>query len=488
VKEQDAAMTQLDHPRPTIGDPHEPAVEPQIALEHDALTRAVLHARRWLDDIPTRRVPARGSAEDAIARYGAALPDGPLEPADVVDLLAAAAEPGLMTIGSGRFYGWVMGGTLPAALAADWLVSAWDQNAGMRDSTPGVVAAEEVAAAWLLDLLGLPADAAVGFTTGATMANFTCLAAARHRVLENAGWDDQADGLIGAPRIRVLVGAEVHGSVELALRYLGLGAPEVVAADDQGRLDASDLATRLAGFSGPTIVCLQAGNVHSGSFDPFAAAIGIARQAGAWVHVDGAFGLWAAVSPVFAEQSAGLAGADSWATDAHKTLNVPYDCGVSIVADQPALRAAMGVHASYLLTASTVDPYDQVPELSRRARGVPVWAALASLGRDGVRALVEGLHTAALGIADGLGRIPGVEVVNDVVYTQVCVAFESDERTRAVLAELLREGAVMPSGSVWHGRAVIRFSVSSFRTDASEVAATVAAVGRAAQRTRAPIA
>jgi glutamate/tyrosine decarboxylase-like PLP-dependent enzyme len=388
-----------------------------------------------------------------------------------------------MTIGSGRFYGWVMGGTLPAALAADWLVSAWDQNAGMRDSTPGVVAAEEVAATWLLDLLGLPAAAAVGFTTGATMANFTCLAAARHRVLADIGWNDQVKGLNGAPAVRVLVGAERHSSVELALRFLGLGEPEVVAADDQGRVDVDDLAARLARSTAPTIVCLQAGNVHSGAFDPFEAAIRAARKAGAWVHVDGAFGLWAAVSPVFARQSAGLAGAHSWATDAHKTLNVPYDCGVAIVADRPALHAAMGVHASYLLTASTVDPYDEVPELSRRARGVPVWAALASLGRDGVRGLVEGLHACARGIADGLALIPGAEVVNDVVYTQVCVAFESDTRTRAVFAELLQEGVVMPSASEWHGRAVIRFSVSSWRTDAAEVAATIAAVERAAART-----
>jgi glutamate/tyrosine decarboxylase-like PLP-dependent enzyme len=453
----------------------------------DALARAARHARHWIADVPTRRVPAQGSAEDAIARFGTTLADGPKDPAEVVDLLAAAVEPGLMAIGSGRFYGWVMGGTLPAALAADWLVSAWDQNAGMRDSTPGVVAAEEVAATWLLDLLGLPAAAAVGFTTGATMANFTCLAAARHRVLANVGWDDQARGLTGAPPVRVLVGAERHSSVELALRFLGLGEPEVVAADEQGRMDVDDLAARLAGHAAPTIVCLQAGNVHSGSFDPFEAAVRAARKAGAWVHIDGAFGLWAAVSPIFAEQTAGLAGAHSWATDAHKTLNVPYDCGVAIVADRPALHAAMGVHASYLLTASTVDPYDEVPELSRRARGVPVWAALASLGRDGVRALVEGLHAGARGIAEGLARIPGAQIVNDVVYTQVCVAFETDTRTRAVFAELLEEGTVMPSGSEWRGRSVIRFSVSSWRTDADAVAATVAAVERAAARTREPV-
>src|SRR3954454_717969 len=474
-------MTQTESARPLLADEVVPDGEPD-----DALARAMRHARQWLDGVPTRRGPAEGSAEDALARFGGALPDGPTQATDVVELLATAAEPGLMTIGSGRFYGWVMGGTLPAALAADWLVSAWDQNAGMRDSTPGVVAAEEVAASWLLDLPGLPAGAAVGFATGATMANFTCLAAARHRVLADHGWDDQVKGLTGAPAIRVLVGAERHSSVDLALCFLGLGEPQVVAADEQGRLDVDALAAHLAGTSAPTIVCLQAGNVHSGAFDPFEAAIRAARKAGAWVHVDGAFGLWAAVSPLFAEQTARLAGAHSWPTDAHKTLNVPHDCGVAIVADKPALHAAMGVHASYRLSASTVDPYDEVPELSRRARGVPVWAALASLGRDGVVALVEGLHAAARGIAEGVARIPGAEVLNDVGYTQVSVAFESDTRTSAVLAELLQEGLVMPSGSVWHGRTVLRFSVSSWRTDAAEVAATVAAVERAIERTRGP--
>jgi glutamate/tyrosine decarboxylase-like PLP-dependent enzyme len=410
----------------------------------------------------------------------------------VIDRLAAAVEPGLMAIGSGRFFGWVMGGALPAAVAADWLVTAWDQNAGMRDATPGVVAAEETAAAWLLRLLGLPAGSAVGFVTGATTANFTGLAAARHRVLARAGWDVERDGLAGAPRVRVLAGAERHGSVDLALRYLGLGAPEIVAADEQGRLDAADLGARLAGADGPVVVCLQAGNLHSGAFDPFEPAIEAAHRAGAWVHVDGAFGLWAAVSPDLAHLTRGMGGADSWATDAHKTLNTPYDCGLAIVADAEALRAAMGVHASYLLTSTAVDPLEVVPEMSRRARGVPVWAALASLGGDGVRALVERLVAAAGELADGLARLPGVTVLNDVDYTQVCAAFESDERTRAVLGRLLAEGVVMPSGSVWRDRAVLRFSVSNWHTGPAEVAETIAAVERAARppgpRPREPVA
>jgi glutamate/tyrosine decarboxylase-like PLP-dependent enzyme len=418
------------------------------------LDRAAAHAHRWLESVPGRRVPAVGTADDAAARLGTELPVHGRPAAEVIDVLAAAVEPGLMANASGRFFGWVMGSSLPTALAADWLVSAWDQNAGMRDATPGVVGVEEVAAAWLLQLLRLPSSAAVGFATGATMANFTCLAAARDRVLGRAGWDVAAAGLSGAPRVRVLVGAEGHGSVVLALRYLGLGTPEQVAVDGQGRLDADVLRRRLEGWSGPAIVCLQAGNIHSGAFDPMAEAIEVARRAEAWVHVDGAFGLWAAVVPALAPLTDGLAGADSWATDAHKTLNTPYDGGVAIVADADAVHRAMGVHASYLLQASTVDPLEVVPEMSRRARGVPIWAALASLGAD---------------------------VLNDVVYTQVSVAFESDERTREVFDRLVAEGTVMPSASVWHGRTVIRFSVSSWRTGDQEVRDTVSAVARAAR-------
>jgi len=445
------------------------------------LDRALAHASRWLQSVPGRRVPATGTAGDAASRLGTELPERGLPAADVVDRLVAAVEPGLMANASGRFFGWVMGASLPAAVAADWLVSAWDQNAGMRDATPGVVGVEEVAAAWLLELLGLPPDAAVGFTTGATMANFTCLAAARDQVLGRAGWDVAVDGLAGGPRVRALVGAEGHGSVELALRYLGLGTPEQVDVDAQGRLDPDDLRARLADGAGPVIVVLQAGNIHSGAFDPFAAAVEVAHDAGAWVHVDGAFGLWAAISPALAPLTDGLARADSWATDAHKTLNTPYDGGIAVVADAAAVHRAMGVHASYLLRASTVDPLEVVPEMSRRARGVPVWAAIASLGADGVRDLVEGLVAAARGLAEGIGELPGATVLNDVVYTQVSVAFESDERTRDVFARLLAEGTVMPSASVWHGRTVIRFSVSSWRTGDTEVRDTVAAVARAAR-------
>ena len=296
----------------------------------------------------------------------------------MIDRLAAAVEPGLMANASGRFFGWVMGSALPAAMAADWLVAAWDQNAGMRGATPGVVAVEEVAAAWLLELLGLPRDAAVGFATGATMANFTCLAAARGRVLADAGWDVDADGLAGAPRVRVLVGAESHSSVELALRYLGLGRPETVACDAEGRLDADALRDALAGADGPTIVCLQAGNIHSGAFDPFRDAVRIAHDAGAWVHVDGAFGLWAAASPRLAVLTDGVAAADSWATDAHKTLNTPYDCGIAVVAD-----AGPGPADDGCARQLPADRGGSGGPVRARARDVPPGARGAGLGRAG---------------------------------------------------------------------------------------------------------
>jgi glutamate/tyrosine decarboxylase-like PLP-dependent enzyme len=443
------------------------------------LDHAAASARRWLSSLDERRIPAEGTAEDAAARLGTVLPERGSPAVQVLDRLTAAVEPGLMASASGRFYGWVMGSTFPAAIAADWLVSAWDQNAGMRDATPGVVAAEEVAASWLVQLFGLPDDPAVGFTTGATTANFACLAAARGRVLARTGWD-LAQGLFGAPRIRVLVGAERHSSVDLALRYLGLGVPEAVGVDAQGRIDPAQLRESLDAGHGPTIVVLQAGNIHSGAFDPFAEAIDAAHRAGAWVHVDGAFGLWAAATPSLRHLVEGLDLADSWATDAHKTLNTPYDCGIALVEDGDALRAAMGVHASYLLTSSSVDPFEHVPEMSRRARGVPVWVALATLGAEGVRGLIDGLVESAQALADGFRQIPGARVLNEVVYTQVSLAFESDERTRSVYRRLVTEGTAMPSASIWHDEAVIRFSVSSWRTGPAEVAETLAAVERAA--------
>ncbi|MEP7054644.1 MAG: pyridoxal-dependent decarboxylase [Actinomycetota bacterium] len=447
-----------------------------------ALDRAYAHVRSWLASMPDRPIPPRATADELAAGFAGMLPDGGTDAAEVIDLLAEVAEPGLMAMPSGRFFGWVIGGALPAALAADWLVSAWDQNAGMRFATPAAAAAEEAAGTWLLDLLGLPADSDVGFVTGGTMANFTCLLAARQQVLSDAGWDVNTLGLSGGPRVRVLVGAERHDSVDLALRYLGLGEPTAVPADDQGRIQIDALSEALAAGSGPTIVCLQAGNVHSGAFDLIGAAASLAHQYGAWAHVDGAFGLWAAASPDLHRHLAGYETADSWGTDAHKTLNVPYDCGLAIVARPAALRRAARIHASYLVQASEgeADPMDKVPELSRRARGVPVWAALRSLGREGVIALVDRLAGHARALSAGIAEIEGAEIVNDVVFTQVCVSFGTDERTRDVTARLMKDGVAWMSGSRWHGRDVLRISVSNWSTDDDDVSLSVDAVRRAA--------
>ena len=445
------------------------------------LEQAVRSAQEWLDSLPTRPVKPAQPVEKLAAAFDRPLPDGPADPAAVVTELATLAEPGLMAIGSGRFFGWVMGGTLPAALSADWLVSAWDQNGGLRYATPATAAIEERAGAWILDLLHLPASGAVGFTTGGTMANFVGLAAGRGSVLHAAGWDLNRDGLTGAPRVSVLAGAEVHISVLLALRYLGLGEPTLVSADAQGRIRPDALAEALSAVTGPCLVVLQAGNLHSGAFDPMRECIRLAHDAGAWVHVDGAFGLWAAASPRWTAALDGLDTADSWATDAHKTLNVPYDCGIAVVADPDALRAAFGAETSYFVQddAGAADPMELVPELSRRARGVPVWAALRSLGRSGTVALVEGLAANARALADALAALPGVEVLNDVVFTQVSVAFGTDDRTRRVTQTLIEDGTVWMSGSAWSGRAVLRISVSNWTTDAADVAVSVDAVARA---------
>lgn len=447
-----------------------------------ALDAATRHARAWLDSLHDRPVPAQASVEEMAAVFGGPLPEGSSDAAGVIDFLGANAPPGLVAMGSGRFFGFVIGGAHPAGLAADWLVSAWDQNAGLRQVTRANTALEETAAAWLLDLLALPANSGVGFVTGCTMANFTCLAAARGAVLRKAGWDETREGLFGAPRIRVLVGAERHDTIDLALRYLGLGAPEAVPADAQGRIDVAALEAALAaGNGGPTILCLQAGNVHSGAFDDFPRAIAAAHRHGAWVHVDGAFGLWAAASPALKRLVAGIEAADSWATDAHKTLNVPYDCGVAIVRDPGALRAAMGMHGDYLIMdEGGGDPYERVPELSRRARAVPVWAVLRCLGRQGAIALVDRLCERARAFAEGIAAIPGARLLNEVAYTQVCLAFEDDERTRAIGQRLMEDGTAWITGSTWQGRAVLRISVSNWSTSEEDVARSLDALRRAA--------
>jgi len=443
-----------------------------------ALERAHALATTWLGSLDDRPVPARAGADAVADALGRDLPDEPTAAADVVDLLAEAVEPGLVAMPSGRFFGFVIGGSHPAALAADWLVGAWDQNAVLRQVTPGVAAVEEVAGTWLLDLLGLPPGSGVGFATGATTANFTGIASGRDALLRAAGWD-VARGLAGGPAVRVLAGRERHDSIDLALRYAGLPSPELVDVDDQGRVRPDALADALrAGSGGPTLVLLQAGNLHSGASDPFDACVPLAHEHGAWVHVDGAFGLWAAAAPTYRHLTAGVESADSWATDAHKTLNVPYDCGVVVVRDPAALTASMSVHGDYLIQEAG-DPFGRVPEMSRRARGVPVWAALRSLGRSGVAEMVERMGRHARTFAEAIATIDGAQVVNDVVFTQVCATFGDDERTRAVVERMLADGTAWTSGSRWRDRAVLRISVSNAGTTDDDVARSIEALRRA---------
>jgi glutamate/tyrosine decarboxylase-like PLP-dependent enzyme len=445
-----------------------------------ALDAAHRHAIEWLDSVDERPIRPELDVDGILGRLVPHLPDEGIAAEAVIDELADAAGPGLMAMGSPRFYGFVIGGAYPAALAADWLVSAWDQNTGSRQPTPATAAVEEVAAHWLLRLFGLPGDSGVGFVTGATSANLSALIVARDTVLRDLG-HDASSGIQSGPEILFLAGGAVHTSVVLGGRIAGLGAPRTVGADEQGRIDVEGLSAALADHHGPAIVALQAGDVHSGAFDDFAAAIDVAHLHGAWVHVDGAFGLWAAASPRLRHLFAGAERADSWATDAHKTLNVPYDCGVVIVRDEAAMSASLGAHAAYLPAVATVaDPYDHVPELSRRARGVPVWAALRSLGHRGVVALVDGLVDAAVALAEGFRGIPGMEVLNDVVFTQVCLASREDADTIALGEWLRAEGTVWASSSTWRGRAVVRFAVSNHGTDDEAVRRTVDAVARGA--------
>jgi glutamate/tyrosine decarboxylase-like PLP-dependent enzyme len=443
----------------------------------EVLRVAERHAHEWLASVAERPIDARAGVDQVKDALGRELAEEGQDAAAVVDHLATAIEPGLIAMGSPRFYGFVIGGTYPAALGADWLVSAWDQNTGSRTPTPGTAAVEELAAEWLLDLLGLPGGSGVGFVTGATMANLSCLLAARGSVLRAAGWDVERDGMQGAPRVRFLAGDAVHSSMVVAGRMAGFGLPRTVGADAQGRIDVDGLAAALREDEGPAIVALQAGDVHSGAFDDFVAAIDVAHAAGAWVHIDGAFGLWAGASPSLRHLVSGYEAADSWATDAHKTLNVPYDSGVAIVADEAAMAAALAIHAAYLPEVGAVaEPYDHTPELSRRARGIPVWATLRALGRHGVADLVDGLAASARGLADGFAATPGLEVLNDVVFTQVCVAAENDALTLALADRLRADGVAWASPSTWHGRAIVRFSVSNRGTDATAVERTIAAV------------
>ncbi len=451
--------------------------------ERALLSRTAEIAAGYLESLGTR--PIRPDADyatmlDALAEP---VPETGMEPLAVIEELAAAAEPGLAAMGSGRYYGFVIGGALPASLAADWLVSAWDQNAGLAEPTPALAALETIAGSWVLDLLRLPGDASFAFVTGCQMAHVTTLAAARHAVYARIGHDLPVEGLAGAPPLRVVVGERRHVTLSRALRLLGLGRAQerVVPCDAQGRMRVELLEAELD-EGVPTIVCAQAGEVNTGAFDDLGAIVETAHARGAWVHVDGAFGLWAAASPSLAHLVSGHAGADSWATDAHKWLNVPYDCGIAICAHPGMHAAAMEYAAPYLAVSELEvarDPMGYTPEFSRRARSLPVWAAIRSLGRRGVAELVERSCSRAGELAVGLARLPGCEILNDVVLNQVLLRFESDERTAAVLAAVQREGEAWMGPSVWEGRAAIRISVSCWRTDADDVRRTLEAFERA---------
>jgi glutamate/tyrosine decarboxylase-like PLP-dependent enzyme len=435
-----------------------------------ALTAAI--AADYVESLETRPVFPETSAAELRAALGGPLPDEPLPAQQVVAELAAGAEPGTVALGSGRYFGFVIGGGLPAALAADWLTSAWDQNAGLYVAGPSASVVEQVVREWLVELLGLPTNASIGFVTGTQMAHVTGLAVARWHVLDRVGWDVGRDGLQGAPRVRVLVGAKRHVTVDRALRLLGLGSPTVVDADDQGRMRPEALREALTRADAPTIVCAQAGEVNTGAFDPLEAIADATRSAGGWLHVDGAFGIWAAVSPALKPLVAGLGLADSWTTDAHKWLNVPYDSGIVLCAHPESHRRAMAMQAEYLIQDEGArlvrDEMDWVPEFSRRARGFSVYAALRSLGRRGLVELVERCCAQAQRFADGLASLPGAEVLNDVVLNQVLFRFEDDERTDAVLARVQADGRVWMGGTMWDGRRAIRISVSNWQTDDAE--------------------
>jgi glutamate/tyrosine decarboxylase-like PLP-dependent enzyme len=452
----------------------------------DLLGLTADYASGFLGSLDDRPVPPQASIEELRAALGGPLPERGSDATEVIAELIEAAEPGLMAMPSGRFFGFVIGGALPVTVAADWLTSAWDQNAGLIGPAPSAGVVEEVVLEWLRELLLLPAGVSAGFVTGCQMAHMTALAAARHRVLERAGWELARDGLQGAPRIRVVVGEERHVTVDRALRYLGIGSAQIEAipADEQGRMRVELLPAAVAAGAGPTIVCAQVGNVNTGSCDDVSAIADAVEGTGAWLHVDGAFGLWAAASPRFRDLVAGAERADSWATDAHKWLNVPYDSGIAFCADPDAHRAAMSVRASYLEQADADAARDQMdwnPEFSRRARGFPIYAAIRALGREGIAAMVERCCDHAARFADLLGEEPGVEILNEVVLNQVLVRFgDDDELTRATIAAVQEDGACWLSGTVWRGKAAMRISVSSWRTSDDDVERSAAAILEAA--------
>jgi glutamate/tyrosine decarboxylase-like PLP-dependent enzyme len=460
----------------------------------DPDTRALLdqvasYAGGFLDSLPQRPVGSSATLEDMRKALDSPLPMDGLDACTIIKDLTTAAEPGLVATPSGRFFGFVIGGAMPATVAADWLTSVWDQNAGLFVASPAAAVAEEVASRWLMELLGLPPACSVGFVTGGQMANFTCLAAARHHVLAAVGWDVQKQGLQGASALRVIANATRHDTIDRSLRYLGLGTDCItpVATDDQGRISIADLRKVLEFSDTPAIVCAQAGNVNSGAFDSLGELCAIAHEHGAWVHVDGAFGLWAAVSPTREHLVAGVDQADSWATDAHKWLNVPYDSGLAFCAHPESHRAAMSVHASYLIHAEKGerDEMDWNPEFSRRARGFAVYAAIRHLGRSGITGMIDRCCDHAQRFSELLGADPNVEILNEVVLNQVLVRFlaedgNHDAKTRAVISRVQQDGTCWMSGTTWREVAAMRISVSNWSTTTEDVEKSAAAILRIA--------
>jgi glutamate/tyrosine decarboxylase-like PLP-dependent enzyme len=450
--------------------------------ERRLLERAAELGIEYVESVPGRPVAPAATIEELRTALDLPLLDGPTDALEVIESLARDADPGLTQMTGGRYFGFVLGGSLPAALAADWLTSAWDQNAGLALPTPAAAVAEEVAGRWLKELLGIPAHASFAFVTGCQMAHATALAAARHHVLAAVDYDVERDGLVGAPAIRVLAGEKRHGTLDRALRFVGLGTGCVraVPVDDQGRMLVDELRAELARGSGPTIVCSQLGEVNTGACDDVAAIAAAAIEAGAWHHVDGAFGLWAAAAPSLRHLTSGAELADSWATDAHKWLNVPYDNGLAFCAHPESHQAALGIRSAYLLYADDArEPLDWVPEHSRRARGFTVYAALRSLGRSGVADLVERSCAHARTLAAGLAELPGCEVLNDVVLNQVLLRFEDDEATDAAVAAVQASGEAWLGGTIWDGRRAIRISVCNWQTSTDDVERTLAAFAAA---------
>lgn len=449
------------------------------------------HAADFLDGLASRSVAATVNAATLRQRLSLPLGDKGVNPEQVIDELVTATEGGHLGSSGGRFFAWVIGGALPSALAADWLVSTWDNNATLYACGPAAAVCEEVAGEWIKDLLDLPREASFAFTTGCQLAHVTGLASARHALLRDLGWDVERDGLVGSPPIRVLATEHRHGSVERALRFLGLGTGSLVPmpTDAHARVTAETLRAALAAGSGPTIVHLDAADLNIGAIDPFSELVPIAREAGAWVHIDGAFGLWARASERHRSKLAGVELAHSWATDAHKWLNTPKDIGVAIVTDRDAHRAALGISADYLTSAGDVrDQIDWTPDWTRRARGFPVYAALRELGRSGVADLIDRSCRHAGALAGGIAALHGAELAAPATLNQALVRFRSpepgateadhDARTNAVIAAINAEGTAFFSGTVWRGRRAMRISVINWRTSDDDVAATIAAVGR----------